>query len=130
MGDHTVKLWTRVSSCRTHWPRRRHSKLREPDRRVPLTTSRDCKLRSIPARVEKPCVSPEGHGGIKGARFIWIGDRDRIASTGFSRMSGRQVGAWETGSIKNLKTITLDQSVGAVIPFWSDNNILSLGEPP
>jgi hypothetical protein len=57
-----------------------------------------------------------------------MGDRDRIATTGFSRMSDRQVGVWEIGALKNLKTISLDQSAGVVMPFWSDNNILFLGE--
>ncbi len=44
-------------------------------------------------------------------------------------MSDRQVRVWEIGGLKNVKTITLDQSAGVVMPFWSDNNILFLGEP-
>ncbi len=44
-------------------------------------------------------------------------------------MSDQQVGVWEVGGLKNVKTITLDQSAGVVMPFWSDNNILFLGEP-
>ena len=70
----------------------------------------------------------EGHGGIKGARVTWMGETDTIATTGFSRMSDRQVGVWEIGSLSNVKTISLDQSSGVVMPFWSDNNILFLGE--
>ena len=42
-------------------------------------------------------------------------------------MSDRQIGLWETGSLGNIKTTTIDQSAGVIMPFWSDNNILFLG---
>ncbi len=55
-----------------------------------------------------------------------MGDKDRIATTGFSKMSDRQVALWETGSLSNVKTITIDQTSGVLMPFWTDNNILFL----
>ena len=55
-----------------------------------------------------------------------MGDKDRIATTGFSKMSDRQVALWETGGLSNLKTITIDQTSGVLMPFWTDNNILYL----
>jgi coronin-1B/1C/6 len=55
-----------------------------------------------------------------------MGELDKIATTGFSKMSDRQVGVWDTGNLGNVKTITLDQSAGVVMPFWTDNNILFL----
>jgi coronin-1B/1C/6 len=93
------------------------------------TTCRDRKLRLFDPRASDEAVRvADGHAGIKGARVVWMGDMDRIATTGFSRMSDRQVSIWETGGLGNLKTITLDQSAGVVMPFWTDNNILFLGE--
>ena len=56
-----------------------------------------------------------------------MGDLDRIATTGFSKMSDRQVSLWEASSLTNIKTTTIDQSSGVLMPFWSDNNILFLG---
>ena len=56
-----------------------------------------------------------------------MGEHDRIATTGFSKMSDRQVGLWEASSLTNLKTTTIDQSSGVMMPFWSDNNLLFLG---
>lgn len=56
-----------------------------------------------------------------------MGDRDNVVTTGFSRMSDRQVGIWETGSLSNIKMTTIDQTSGVLMPFWSDNNILFLG---
>ena len=69
----------------------------------------------------------EGHGGIKGARVVWLGDQERLATTGFSKMSDRQIGLWETGGLKNIKMISVDQSSGVLMPFYSDNNILFVG---
>lgn len=60
--------------------------------------------------------------------MIWLGDRDRVATTGvsylvflvlkwesadvmqFSKMSDRQVGLWETGGLSNLEMTSLDSS--------------------
>jgi coronin-1B/1C/6 len=96
-----------------------------------VTTCRDRKLRIFDARAGGEAVRvADGHGGIKGARVTWMGDTDRIATTGFSRMSDRQVGIWEAGGLTNVKMIMLDQTAGVVMPFWSDNNILFLGGPP
>ena len=64
---------------------------------------------------------------MQGARVVWMGDKDRIATTGFSKMSDRQVALWETGGLSNVKTITIDQTSGVLMPFWTDNNILYLG---
>ena len=57
-----------------------------------------------------------------------MGEHDRIATTGFSKMSDRQVAIWETGTLNNVKTTTIDQSSGVIMPFYTDNNILFLGK--
>ncbi|TFK19401.1 microtubule binding protein [Coprinopsis marcescibilis] len=91
------------------------------------TTCRDRKLRLFDPRAGSEAVRiNDGHSGIKGSRVVWMGDLDRIATTGFSKMSERQAIIWETGGLTNVKTISLDQSAGVVMPFWSDNNILFL----
>ena len=62
----------------------------------------------------------------QGARVTWMGEHDRIATTGFSKMSDRQIGIWEAGSLSNVKMTLIDQSSGVLMPFWSDNNLLFL----
>jgi coronin-1B/1C/6 len=134
VGDHTVKLWDLGAPESPRAILAGHgdtiqSLAFNPTGQLIATTSRDRKLRLFDARAGGEAVHvAEGHGGIKGARVIWMGDKDRIATTGFSRMSDRQVSVWETGGLKNIKTLTLDQSAGVVMPFWSDNNILFLGK--
>ncbi|KAH9971015.1 microtubule binding protein [Lactifluus volemus] len=132
VGDHTVKLWDLGAPESPRAVLAGHgdtiqSLAFSPTGQIIATTSRDRKLRLFDARAGGEAVRVgEGHGGIKGARVVWMGDRDRIATTGFSRMSDRQVSVWETGGLKSVKTIALDQSAGVVMPFWSDNNILFL----
>jgi coronin-1B/1C/6 len=134
VGDHTVKLWDLGAPESPRAVLAGHgdtiqSLAFSPTGQIIATTSRDRKLRLFDARAGGEAVRVgEGHGGIKGARVVWMGDRDRIATTGFSRMSDRQVSVWETGGLKSVKTIALDQSAGVVMPFWSDNNILFLGK--
>ena len=65
---------------------------------------------------------------MQGARVTWLGDKDRLATTGFSKMSDRQIGLWETGGLKNITMISVDQSSGVLMPFYSDNNILFVGK--
>ena len=61
-----------------------------PTGQLLVTTSRDRELGVLDLRIGgDPVRVGEGHGGIKGARVV---------TTGFSRMSDRQVGVWETRS--------------------------------
>lgn len=93
-----------------------------------IATCRDRKLRTFDTRKGgAPVQVVESHGGIKGARAIWCGSMDRIITTGFSKMSDRQMFLWDSTNLtKPLKSITLDSSSGVMMPFWSDNNICFL----
>lgn len=94
-----------------------------------IATSRDRKIRTFdPRQGENPVQVADSHGGIKGARVIWCGDKDRAITTGFSKMSDRQMFLWDTNNLASgpLKQVTLDTSSGIIMPFWSDNNIVFL----
>ncbi|KAG5353575.1 hypothetical protein C0989_005092 [Termitomyces sp. Mn162] len=131
-GEHTIKLWDlanteEAKSVLTGHGDAIQSLSFNPTGTLLATTCRDRKLRLFDPRAGGEAVRVvDSHGGIKGSRVVWMGDLDKIATTGFSRMSDRQVSIWETGGLGNLKTIVLDQSSGVVMPFWSDNNILFL----
>lgn len=48
-------------------------------------TSRDKKIRMYDPRAStSPIKEADGHGGIKGSRVVWLGDRDRAVTTGVS----------------------------------------------
>lgn len=129
-GEHVVKLWDLGNPDSPQSVLGGHgdsiqSIAFNPSGTLLVTTCRDRKLRIFDPRAGgDPVRIAEGHGGIKGARVTWMGDKDTLATTGFSRMSDRQIGIWETGSLKNIKMTTVDQSSGVLMPFWSDNNIL------
>ena len=132
-GDHVIKLWD-LASCDS--PRATLTGATDtiqsidfnPTGSLLATTSRDRKIRIYDPRAGGEAVLvQEGHGGVKGARVVWMGDTGKLASTGFSKMSDRQVGIWEMeGGLSNSKMIIIDQSAGIIMPFWSDNGILFL----
>ncbi|KAK5956726.1 Coronin-like protein crn1 [Knufia fluminis] len=87
-----------------------------------VTTSRDKKLRIWDARQEKPVVETAGHAGAKNSRAVWLGEHDRIATTGFSRMSDRQLALWDIKAYREPVGgfQMLDSISGVCVPFWDD----------
>jgi coronin-1B/1C/6 len=132
-GEHTVKIWDLSKTENARSVLSGHgdaiqSMAFNPTGTLLVTTCRDRKLRLFDTRAGGEAVrTNDGHPGVKGARVVWMGDLDRFATTGFGRMSDRQVAIWETGGLGNLKNMLIDQSAGVIMPFWSDNNILFLG---
>ncbi|OAG39523.1 hypothetical protein AYO21_06167 [Fonsecaea monophora] len=87
-----------------------------------VTTSRDKKLRIWDTRQEKPVHEGPGHAGAKNSRAVWMGEHDRIATTGFSRMSDRQLALWD---VRNAQEPIdgfqmLDSISGVCMPFWDE----------
>jgi len=87
-----------------------------------VTTSRDKKLRIWDARQERPVVETAGHAGAKNSRAVWMGEHDRIATTGFSRMSDRQLALWDIKAYREPVGgyQMLDSISGVCVPFWDD----------
>jgi len=131
-GDHVVKLWDLNNTDDPRTVLSGHTDAIQsvafnPSGTLLATTARDRKIRIFdPRSGPSPVRTIDGHGGIKGARVTWMGDKDNIATTGFSKMSERQLSIWETGGLSNVKTVGIDQSAGVIMPFWSDNGILFL----
>lgn len=129
-GEHTIKLWDLAAPENSRVELSGHgdtiqSLTFNPTGTLLATTCRDRKMRIFDPRTGgQPVRISDGHTGIKGSRLVWMGEHGRIASTGFSKMSDRQVGIWDSGSLENLRMTTIDQSAGVLMPFWSDNNIL------
>jgi coronin-1B/1C/6 len=124
-GDFTVKIWDieKGSAPLTL----KHAEVIQSlswnaDGSLLVTTSRDKKLRVWDVRQEKPAQEVPGHPGAKNSRAVWMGEHDRIATTGFSKMSDRQLGLWDArnpseplGGFQILDSIS-----GVCMPFWDD----------
>ncbi|KAK8007669.1 CVNH domain-containing protein [Apiospora arundinis] len=107
-GDLTIKLWDSLS-----W---------NASGSMLVTTSRDKKIRVWDVRQEKPAAEHAGHEGAKNSRVVWLGEQNRFATTGFSKMSDRQLALWEPGNTSPIGGFhTLDSISGVCMPFWDDS---------
>ncbi|KAF8757885.1 WD repeat coronin family [Rhizoctonia solani] len=111
VGDGTVRLWDLADTNEAKIALTGHTDTIQsltwnPTGTLLATTCRDRKIRLFDPRAGSEAVRiGDGHAGIKGARVVWLGGHDRIATTG---------------------TVSIDQSSGVIMPFWSDNNVLFL----
>ncbi|KAL8948165.1 MAG: hypothetical protein Q9222_005630 [Ikaeria aurantiellina] len=125
-GDYTVKVWdVEAGSPRLTL---KHGDIVQSlswsaNGSLLVTTSRDKKLRIWDVRQETPAHTVPGHAGAKNSRVTWMGEHDRVATTGFSKMSDRQLGLWD---IRDPKEPVggfqlLDSISGVCMPFWDDS---------
>jgi coronin-1B/1C/6 len=92
------------------------------------TTCKDKHVRIFDIRSGQMVQEGESHSGVKSSYVTWLGDSNRILTTGFSRSSDRQVGIWDTSSLKSyLKMENLDTSSGSLVPHYDlDTKMLYL----
>lgn len=124
-GDFTVKVWdieAGASKLNLKLGDMVQSMSWSANGSLLTTTSRDKKLRIWDPRQERPAYEAQGHSGAKNSRVVWLGERDRIATTGFSKMSDRQLALWDIRAprepISGFKT--LDSISGVCMPFWDE----------
>lgn len=124
-GDFTVKIWdieAGASKLTLNLGDIVQSQAWSANGSLLVTTSRDKKLRIWDVRQERPAHETQGHSGAKNSRVVWLGERDRVATTGFSKMSDRQLALWDIRAprepINGFKT--LDSISGVCMPFWDD----------
>lgn len=88
-----------------------------------VTTSRDKTIRVWDVRQEKPVHEAQGHHGAKNSRTVWMGEHNRFATTGFSKMSERQIALWEPGRSEPIGGFTMIDSIsGVCMPFWDEGS--------
>lgn len=87
-----------------------------------VTTSRDKRLRIWDVRTETAVHEVMGHAGAKNSRAVWMGEHNRVATTGFSKMSDRQMALWDVGNPSEPigGFVNLDSGSGVCMPFWDD----------
>jgi coronin-2 len=70
---------------------------------------------------ESPC-----HLGTKASKCTFLGNRDKVLTTGFSRYSDRQYAVWDAHAPDApLVCETIDSSSGVVFPYFDhDTNMV------
>ncbi|KAJ5160916.1 uncharacterized protein N7482_007920 [Penicillium canariense] len=124
-GDYTVKIWdieAGAAKLTLNVGDIVQSQSWSANGSLLVTTSRDKKLRLWDVRQERPAQETNGHSGAKNSRTVWLGERDRIATTGFSKMSDRQLALWDIRAVREPINgfKTLDSISGVCMPFWDD----------
>ncbi|EEH35681.1 actin binding protein [Paracoccidioides lutzii Pb01] len=124
-GDFTVKIWD-IESGSSNLTLKHGEVIQSlswsANGSMLVTTSRDKKLRFWDVRQERAAHETAGHSGAKSSRAVWMGEHDRVATTGFSKMSDRQLALWDIrapiepiGGFKSLDSIS-----GVCMPFWDE----------
>ncbi|KAH7328433.1 hypothetical protein B0I35DRAFT_344857 [Stachybotrys elegans] len=125
-GDFTIKLWDVATGQSSHTLKHTdivQSLTWNASGNLLATTSRDKKIRVWDVRQETPVHEGAGHGGAKNSRAVWMGEHNRFATTGFSKMSERQIALWEPGRTEPIGGFTmLDSISGVCMPFWDDGS--------
>ncbi|XP_049878605.1 coronin-7 isoform X3 [Pectinophora gossypiella] len=99
------------------------------DGRLLVTSCKDKKVRVIDPRAPSPVLSvANSHQNIKDSRVVWLGDQDRILTTGFDAARLRQIMIRDVRNFSQTqKTLELDCSTGILMPlFDADTNMLFL----
>jgi coronin-1B/1C/6 len=124
-GDFSIKLWDIEASTAKLTLRLGdvvQSQSWSANGALLVTTSRDKKLRIWDVRQERPAHEAPSHSGAKSSRAIWMGEHDRVVTTGFSRMSDRQLALWDIRALREPMNgfKSLDTISGVCVPFWDD----------
>uniref|UniRef100_A0A182PL45 Coronin n=1 Tax=Anopheles epiroticus TaxID=199890 RepID=A0A182PL45_9DIPT len=99
------------------------------DGRLCVTSCKDKMVRVLDPRASTPItLAAESHQSIKDSRVVWLGEQNRILSTGFDAARLRQV---IIRDLRNFaapeKTLELDCSTGILMPLFDpDTNMLFL----
>lgn len=86
------------------------------------TTSRDKRLRIWDIRAEKIISETQAHSGAKSQRVVWLGNADRVVTTGFDK-SDRQFALWDIYNLENGPIggfHYIGPSSGICMPFYDE----------
>ncbi|ORX77678.1 DUF1900-domain-containing protein, partial [Anaeromyces robustus] len=125
-GDLTVRIWD-ITNGEEKVQLNGHSEIIQSltwsyNGSLLCTSCRDKTIRVFDVRAGKIAMETSGHQGVKGSRAVWMGDLDKVATTGFSRTSDRQLFVYDT---KNFSTPivqeNIDTSSGVLMPFYDND---------
>lgn len=93
-----------------------------------VTSCKDKRLRIIDPRASSIVQETQGHDNIRDSRALWLGDKDMLCTTGFSRSREREVKVWDCRNFtSSVSTLGIDSNTGTLIPLYdADTGMLFL----
>ncbi|XP_021361493.1 coronin-2B-like isoform X3 [Mizuhopecten yessoensis] len=83
------------------------------------STCKDRNLRIIDPRISSVAMETQGHVGNKASKVAFVSSQNKLITTGFDRMSTRQLALWDVKNLrKPINMIEMDSSSGVVLPFY------------
>lgn len=83
------------------------------------TSCKDKKIRVIDPREGRLIASGSAHKGPKGMQVVFLGNTNKLFTTGFSQCNERQVAIWDLKSLKKPLAIeSVDSSSGMLLPYY------------
>lgn len=128
--DQTVRVWdiqNQVEVCEYSLPENVQSFVWKGDGSQIVVSTKDKKVRIYDPRQSAAAVVADGPVGAKPARVVYFDGHDKFGCVGFSATSARQIMIYDARNPANPVTTDLDQSAGALSPYFDpDNSILYL----
>jgi len=94
-----------------------------------VTSCKDKKKnRILDPRANTVVAEAESHSGSKGSRAIWLGNKEKIFSTGFNKTNNREFAVFDPRKLgEALNRDNIDSSSGLLMPFYdNDTSVLFL----
>lgn len=132
-SGHEIALWD-LTKQKEAFVNKDHSEVIQStswkkDGKLLATSCKDKKVRIIDPRAPEAVLSvANSHQNIKDSRIVWLGEQDRILTTGFDAARLRQIMIRDVRNLnQSQKTLELDCSTGILMPlFDADTNMLFL----
>jgi len=92
------------------------------------TASKDKNVRVVDPRANAIVATVEAHPGVKGMRCLYLGNKEKLFTMGFSKTSERQFCLWDPRKLgEAIRTENIDTAAGIIMPFFdSDTSVLFL----
>ena len=127
--DQTLRLWDLQKGCERVCsdliPESLCSVCFNWDGSILATSGKDKQIRLFDSHTGQVIDVCAGHSGVKPTRIQWLGDGVHFATTGFSRISERQLCLWDSRYLSScvgpVQTEVTDRSSGLLMPFYDQD---------
>jgi len=131
-ADYTIRIWN-VESGQTIFDIPGHTDIIQSASwnytgEIMATASKDKNVRVVDPRANAIVATVEAHPGVKGMRCLYLGNKDKLFTMGFSKTSERQFCLWDPRKLgESVRTENIDTAAGIIMPFFdNDTSVLFL----